>query len=226
MTELVRRIRPHTKRNGSFYLLLGAGGLLLIALVHGQTELIPWPVRLCLASFCLITMALGIGKLVEPDTSLEITPDKIHYIHIRGRWTLAWDDIVRYNVPTVQYGAKRQSLAFLGIRLRHYDAFLQQLSPRLAVHLLHQQRALMTQAIRSEMPPHRQYTDYFEVPDYFVSETGKRYSGVLATFAVRMQLMRELLGYDLYIPQNAFDRPLLDFVAHLKALQQTRSQYL
>lgn len=218
---VVQRIRPHTKRNGRVFVVIGAGGLLLLLLVDAQLAL-PWPLHLCLAAFCLVTMALGIGKLIEPETSLEITPERMTYFHFRGSWQIDWDDIVRFDVPDIQRGLERQQVAFLGIRLRSYDAFLQQLSPRLAVHLVHQQRPLMLQAVRSEMPAHREYLDYVDVPDIYISDSGKRYRGVIATFAVRMQLMREMLGYDLYISQNALDRPLDDFIVHLKALQSTR----
>ncbi|MCC5880665.1 MAG: DUF2982 domain-containing protein [Idiomarina sp.] len=223
--SLVQRIRPHTKRNGRVFIVIGAGGLALLLFVDAQLAL-PWPLHLSLAAFCLVAMALGVGKLVEPETSLEITPSAMTYFHFRGSWTVNWEDIVRFDVPDVQRGLERQQIPFLGIRLRHYDNFLQQLSPRLAVHLVHQQRPLMLQALRSEMPAHREYLDYVDVPDIYISESGKRYRGVIATFAVRMVLMREMLGYDLYISQNALDRPLDEFIAHLKALQSTRLQHL
>ena len=222
---LMQKIRPHTKRNGRVFITMGAGGLALLLLIDGQLAL-PWPLHLSLSGFCLIAIALGIGKIIEPETSLEITPKAITYFHFRGSWQLHWENVVRYDIPDVQRGLERQQLPFLGIRLRNYDAFLEQLSPRLAVHLVHQQRPLMLQALRSEMPPHREYMDYVDVPDIYLSDSGKRYRGVIATFAVRMVLMREMLGYDLYIAQNALDRPLEDFITHLKALQTTRMQYL
>lgn len=222
---LRQQIRPHTKRNGRAYIVIGSGGLLLLLLVDAQFPL-PWPLYLCLASLCLITLALGVGKVIEPEVSLEITPSAMTYFHLRGAWRVNWEDIVRFDIPDLQRGLEKHQLPFLGIRLRSYDALLQQLSPRLAVHLVHQQRSLMRQAMRTEMPAHREYFDYVEVPDTYQSDSGKLYRGILATFAVRMLLMREMLGYDLYIPQNAFDRPLEAFMAHLKDLQATRLQHL
>ena len=220
-----QQIRPHTKRNGRAYIVFGGGGLLLLLLVDAQSPL-PWPLYLCLASLCLIMLALGVGKLIEPDVSLEITPSAMTYFHLRGSWQVNWEDIVRFDIPKLQRGSEKHQIPFLGIRLRSYDALLEQLSPRLAVHLVHQQRSLMRQAMRTEMPEHREYFDYVEVPDTYQSDSGKLYRGVLATFAVRMILMREMLGYDLYIPQNAFDRPLDAFIAHLRDLQATRLQHL
>lgn len=218
------RIRPHTKRNGRMFTVLGLGGLLLLLAVHSQVP-IPWPLRLTLAGFCLVTIALGIGKLIEPDTSLEITPQQITYLHFRGQWQLPWDQIQRFDIPKVQRGMEQVELPFLAIRLRDYDQFLSALSPRLAVHLVHQQRPLMMQAIRSEMPAHREYLDYVDVPDVFTTDSGKTFRGVLATFGMRMLLMREMLGYDLYISQNALDRPLDEFIRYLKDLQNTRQRY-
>lgn len=224
-STVTQYIRPLTKRNGRLFIIAGVGGVALVVAIHAAIE-IPWPIRLTLSGIFLVMIALGIGKIIEPEVSLEITPEDIRYIHFRGSWRLAWDDVLRFDIPHTQRGLEYSDLPFLGIRLRDYDRFLSQLSPRLAVHLVHQQRAMMMQAIRSDMPAHREYMDYVEVPSIFVTESGKTVRGVLATFAVRMTLMREMLGYDLYISQNALDRPLPEFIEHLKALQATRQQYL
>lgn len=224
-STVTQYIRPLTKRNGRLFLIAGAGGLALVLAIHAAIE-IPWPIRLTLCGLFVVMIVLGIGKLIEPEVSLEITPEAIRYMHLRGSWSLAWDDVLRFDTPKTQRGLELIELPFLGIRLRNYDRFLSQLSPRLAVHLVHQQRPMMMQAIRSDMPAHREYMDYVEVPDIFVTESGKTFRGVIATFAVRMTLMREMLGYDLYISQNALDRPLPEFIEHLKALQATRQQYM
>lgn len=225
MVSLVQKIRPHTKRNGSLFILVGSGAFILIHLIHLELSL-PWPIRFCISAFSLIAIVLGIGKLVEPDTSLEISPEFIRYLHFRGSWELPWEDLVRFGVPIITRGLKQHQTPYLGLKLRRYDRFLSQLSPRLAVHLIHQQRALMMQALRSEMPAHRSYTDYIEMTDFYTCENGKSYRGLLATFAVRMTLMREMLGYDIFIPQNALDRPLDEFISHLKDLQATRGLHL
>lgn len=226
MNDVTQYIHPQTKRNGSLFILIGGGGFVLLLLVDASSDLVPWPVRLCLSAFCLIALVLGIGKLLEPSTSMEITPGYIRYQHIRGSWVLPWADIQRFDIVTLRFGHESRQLPFLGIRLRHYEQFLEQLSPRLAVHLLHQQRALMLQSVRNQMPAHRQYTDYLEIPDYFLCDSGQRFTGVLANFALRMTMMRELLGYDLYIPQNALDRPLDDFIQYLHELEHSRQQHL
>ncbi|MGX5913303.1 DUF2982 domain-containing protein [Aliidiomarina sp. Khilg15.8] len=226
MSTLMQRIRPHTKRNGGSYILLAIVLVIAMAFTHTQVVALPWPLRLSLLCFALITIALGVAKLFEPSTSLEISPQSIRYLHFKGSWELPWDDIVRFDIPTLQRGLRRQPIPFLGFRLRQYDSLLEQLSPRLAVHLLNDQRSLLATAIRSEKPAHRQYTDYFEVPDIFTSESGRVYRGVMATFAMRMVHMRELMGYDLLISQNAFDRPLEEFQEYLRQLQDTRQSHL
>lgn len=226
MSTLMQRIRPHTKRNGGSYVLLALVVVLTMAFTHSQVIPLPWPLRLSLICFALITVTLGVAKLFEPSTSLEITPQSIRYLHFKGSWQLPWDDIVRFDIPTIQRGLKRQPIPFLGFRLREYDRLLAQISPRLAVHMMNDQRSLLATAIRSEKPANRQYTDYFEVPDIFTSDSGQVYRGVIATFAMRMVHMRELLGYDILISQNAFDRPLEDFQQYLRQLQTTRQSHL
>lgn len=226
MNGVTQQIHPFTKRNGCLFILISGGGFVLLLLTDATTDSVPWPVRLCLSAFCLIALVLGIGKLIEPATSLEITPHSIRYQQIRGDWTVLWEDLQRFDIVTLSFGMDTRQLPFLGIRLRRYEHFLEQISPRLAVHLLHQQRALMLQAVRNQMPAHRQYTDYLEVPEYFLCDNGQRFTGVLASFAMRMTMMRELLGYDLYIPQNALDRPLPEFLSYLHELERTRQPYL
>lgn len=224
-SSITHYIRPNTKRNGSVLLILGVGGLALVLAIHTQIE-IPWPIRLTLCSVSLVMFVLGVGKLMEPEVSFEITPQQLRYLHFRGSWQLDWSAIQRFDIPSRRKGLDLVELPFLGIRLRSYDAFLGQLSPRLAVHLMYQQRPLMLQLLRTEMPTHRNYLEYVEAVDYYVGDSGQTFRGVIATFAKRMTLMREMLGYDLFVPQNAFDRPLPEFIAHLKALQATRQQYL
>jgi len=216
------QITPHTKRNGLAITLFAAILILVLLYLNQSTLNVPLAVFIAGFGFALVTGALGVAKLLEPPTSLQITPEEIQYIHRKGQWTLRWDDIVRFDIPRVRRGLEQHELPFIGFRLHSYDQFLQQLSPRMAVHLMIEQRQLMGVALRSEKPAHRDYAEYYDVPTRWKSPAGKTYTGVYASFAARMEYMRELLGYDLYISQNAFDRDPESFRAFLNELQQHR----
>ncbi|MCC5855701.1 MAG: DUF2982 domain-containing protein [Idiomarina sp.] len=218
-------IRPSAKRNGLALTAIGATLLLFCLFLNATDAPIPGPVLLLLSVIALVILALGIAKLLEPESSFSITPEHICFRHRKGTWVLPWETIQRFDVPRVQRGLHLQDMPFLGIRLREYDTFLEHLSPRLAVYLMMEQRQILLTALRSEKPEHRDYQEYFDVPFRWKSETGVVYEGVLASFALRMTHLRELLGYDLFISENALDRPAHEFRAFLQELESTRSQH-
>lgn len=222
----VKKIEPETKRNGLALTLFGIGFIILLAVLRTTGAPLEWPLFLALFGFGAVTTVLGIAKLAEPPTSMEITPETIRYIHPKGSWWLYWDDLQQFNMPTIHRGPEPETLPFLGFRLRSYERFMAELSPRMAVHLLMEQRQLMTVAVRSEKPEHREYTEYYESPQVYKTSEGHTYRGVYAAFAARMEHMRELLGYDIYISQNAFDRGADEFRQMLQELNKYRQDYL
>lgn len=76
---------------------------------------------------------------------------------------------------------------------------LDDISPRLASALLFEQRQLLTMALRHQAPEREDYTPYFDIPDSYISPNGTVYKGLIGVFGKRMEQMRELLGYDLYV---------------------------
>lgn len=170
-----------------------------------------------------VLLFLGSAKIIEPPISLEITPQTIRYCHRRGHWQVHWDNIVRYDVPRVQHGLEFDELPYIGFALRDIEPIITTITPRLAVNLLTEQRHLLVVALRHERPDIQDYSPYFEVPDRFAAASGKIYTGVQAMFATRCAHFRELLGYDLFIPVSALDRPPDDFLHWLKQLESTRT---
>lgn len=166
---------------------------------------------------------LGSAKVFEPPISFEITPEAIRYCHRRGHWQIFWDNIVRYDTPRVHRGLELDEVPYIGFALRDVEPLLADITPRLAVYLLSEQRHLLVVALRHERPDIQDYSPYFEVPDHFVAASGKIYKGVQAMFATRCTHFRELLGYDLFVPVSALDRPPEEFVAWLHALQNTKA---
>ena len=166
---------------------------------------------------------LGSAKVFEPPISLVITPQAIRYCHRRGFWQINWDNIVRYDTPRVHRGLELDELPYIGFALRDIEPLLADITPRLAVYLLSEQRHLLVVGLRHERPDIHDYSPYFEVPDRFVAPSGKIYKGVQAMFATRCTHFRELLGYDLFIPVSALDRPSDDFLLWLKQLENTRA---
>jgi len=170
-----------------------------------------------------VLIFLGSAKVFEPPISLEITPEAIRYCHRRGYWQITWENIVRYDVPRVHRGLELDDVPYIGFALRDLEPLLAEITPRLAVYLLSEQRHLLVVALRHERPDIRDYSPYFEVPDRFAAPSGTVYKGVQAMFATRCTHFRELLGYDLFVPVSALDRPPDDFLRWLKQLENTRA---
>lgn len=171
-------------------------------------------------------LLLGCAKLMEPPISIAITPTTITYLHRRGSWVIAWDNVMRYGVPQLHRGMGYDTLPYLGIRLRNIEPLLSTITPRLAVHLLREQRHLIVTALRYEKPDLGDYTPYFEVPDRYVAESGTIYYGVQAMFAKRCEHFRELLGYDLVLSATTLDRDLDAFISWLQKLERNRKPTL
>ncbi|WP_250894661.1 DUF2982 domain-containing protein, partial [Aeromonas dhakensis] len=55
---------------------------------------------------------------------------------------------------------------------------------------------------------------------HFRSPSGQRYEGVIAMLANRMTRLRDLLGYDLLVPDNSLDRDPAEFVRLLHQYQR------
>ena len=216
-------VTPHAKRNAIAFCGLSLLLLFIIVFAHLVRNDIPSGITVVLGATSGILMLLGIGKVIEPPVSLSITPEQITYLHRRGSWTISWDNIVRFDVPRVNRMLDLEDAPYLGFRLYDIDEVLQSISPRLASALLFEQRQLLTLALRHERPDQNDYSQYFEIHERYVSPQGQTYKGLIACFGARMEHMRGLLGYDIYVSANALDREIYEFKAHLQKLQASRN---
>lgn len=165
---------------------------------------------------------LGVAKIVEPPVSLIITPTEIRYEHRRGTWCLDWDNLLRFDIPRTHRGMELEELPYIGFRVHDMEPILDAISPRLAVYLVSEQRHLLAVALRHERPDLNDYTPFYDIPTSYKTASGKVYRGVQALFAVRCAQLRDLLGYDLYVPASALDRPLDEFCQWMQQVKQHR----
>ncbi|WP_417436048.1 DUF2982 domain-containing protein [Idiomarina abyssalis] len=216
-------VSPQARRNALTFCGLALLLFALLVFLHLIRNDIPIGLSVVLGAASGILMLLGIGKLIEPPVSLVITPEGIRYLHRRGQWEIRWENIIRYDVPRVNRVMELEDAPFIGFRLYHVEEVLDDISPRLASALLFEQRQLLTMALRHQAPDREDYTPYFDIPDSYISPGGKVYKGLIGVFGKRMEQMRELLGYDLYVSSAALDRDIYDFKAHLQKLQASRN---
>ncbi|HHQ4519661.1 TPA: DUF2982 domain-containing protein [Aeromonas veronii] len=223
-----QHIKPLVRRNG--LTLIWAGGLitnLMLLLLWLLVEGPVLPAYILLLSGMMMTL-IGWLKLNEPPISLSLCQQSLHYHHKYGGWALKWHNIQRIDQPRIHVGWDLQPLPYIGFKIKQYDEFLTLITPRLAVHLLTEQRPVLLHALHNEQPHEQpvhtndplQGIDWLE-ESHFCSPQGLHYDGALAMLAHRMIRMRHLLGYDLLIPIGSLDREPDDF---LKLLRQYRQE--
>lgn len=217
-------VTPAAKRNALAFSGLGLVLFIVIFFIHLVSDNVPSGVTVVFGATSGILLLLGVGKLIEPSVSLVITPEHIRYLHRRGSWQISWDNIIRYDVPRINRVLELEDAPFIGFRLYNVDEVLQSISPRLASALLFDQRQLLIMALRHERPDEADYSKYFDIPDRYVSPAGTVYKGLIASFGLRMEQLRDLLGYDLYVSAMALDREIYEFKAHLQKLQASRNE--
>lgn len=191
--------RAATARGGVKTLLLSASAivlwLLLLLLFPDLLHATAW---VLLFICCVLGLIAGYGKLTEPLYVIELDSSGFVYNHYKGRWFIPWHGFAFISVPELA----GEELAYIGVKLRDHESFLDQLQPRLAVHLMVEQRHLFIAALGSNCPAGTCPTDLMiEVGEYRGAR--RRYTGAIAMFARRMQLLRQSTGFDLFIPTSA-----------------------
>jgi len=121
-------VRPLSKRNGLTLTWLGGLSLLL-----GLGLFLTWPtlfaVGLMFFSLGAISLILGLAKVYEPETTLALDDKGLTYFHRRGKVSIDWDNIQRVDIPRVTNGLDTIELSYLGIKLKHLNPILDNISP-------------------------------------------------------------------------------------------------
>ena len=217
---------PMVRRNGLTLILLGMViTITMIFILFFLREQLLMPVIFLLLAG-LMTILVGALKLSEPHFSLSLCQDCLQYHHKYGGWILKWRNIQRIDQPRIHLGWDLVPLPYIGLKIKDYDDFLTLITPRLAVRLLTEQRAVLLQAISSERPDcltggcgSGLLGEGLLEESRFRSPSGQQYDGVIAMLGNRMARLRDLLGYDLLVPDNSLDRPPADFVHLLNQYQ-------
>lgn len=220
-TEAPILIRAASKRNGMTSVFVGAVALLvaiaMFKLLPEDTHII----AIFMTSLAIVAFLIGWFKVREPAHSLMLDKQHIHYLHRKGHWQLSWNNIQRVDIPRVTNGIDQTELMLIGLRIKHYQPLLQAISPRLATHIMMEQRPLLLQSQSENCQSGSCYSDDLIEEDRFKDEDGTVYTGVKAMFANRMNKLRQRLGYDLFINASELDREVNEFVSLLRDCHRT-----
>ncbi|MBY5921214.1 DUF2982 domain-containing protein [Ferrimonas balearica] len=204
-------IAPISRRNRLTLSLL-SGGLALIFLIALSKGLsLIW--LLPLALLTVFTTVLAIGKRIEPAITLRLDSQGLNYHHRRGHYEVDWEQMLRIDQPRVPEHPG-QPLDYVGIRLRDPARFYQAIAPRLALSLLREQRPL-TRLAQPEC-------NSGQCADLLPDETALPESGltgIRAAYATHQMMLRQQLGYDLYLHHSCLDRSPQEFIVLVRDYQ-------
>lgn len=206
-------IKPLARHHALFLSLLGSIILFLSLLLSNffwHQARLPLMLMILIA---IVIIFIGILKLSEPQHSFIITPQKLHFAHRYGFWYINWNAISYINQIAETHGIEQHHLPYIGIRLKNLTEIACNISPRLASRLLHEQRPLLAFCLRCQLISAEQSGIDFTA---FFDNNGNTITGPIAAFLHHSELLKNALGYHLYIPETALDRDIIDFVTLLK----------
>ncbi|MEI6860106.1 MAG: DUF2982 domain-containing protein [Shewanella sp.] len=208
------QINSKFKRNSITLTLVGVIALTIgIGLFLSSAAMFA-PGMVCF-SLGVISLVLGVSKILEPEISLDINQQGLKYHHRRGSIFIHWSNIQRIDIPRGLDGLESIKLPYIGIKLNKINPVLDIVPGRLATGLLTEQRPLLMSAMTLD-------EDLIELEDYMNSEftplliNDERYRGVLAMFGHRCEMLSKNLGFHLYIPVDCLDRSADEFVNLLR----------
>jgi hypothetical protein len=207
----------------ALFLMLLAVVILIITLVVSQHCWRDFRLMLIFSYLiAIVVMFIGLLKRSEPSVSFRLTPQRIQYHHRHGNWTLYWQQI--QNIKTIKevVGLKIVALPYIGIRLKSLDVLAEQISPRLANRLIHEQRPLMSFSVMRNLLSLEEAQLNFNP---FTLASGKIIKGPLAAFLHHCQMLHKGLGYHLYVHESSTDRDIDAFCQLLKQCQHYGENY-
>ena len=210
-------------RHHSLFLILLALALFVFTFIISQFY---WRShRLHLIFIYLITIVIlftGLLKRSEPSNSFQITPKGIWHYHRHGSWRLTWQQIQTINSIREVIGITTIALPYIGIKLKNIEVLADQISPRLANRLIHEQRPIVAFAIKQQLLSFEEAQLNFTP---FVLTSGGVIKGPLAAFLHHSKMLHNAMGYHLYIDEPSTDRELDDFCLLLKQCQRYCNNY-
>lgn len=166
---------------------------------------------LVLFASCIVFLT-GFLKYSEPNISYKLSRKRLYFYHRNGHWDIAWNTIIKIGNVSSRSGLDHVQLPYIGIKLENIEFIAQNISPRLANKLIHEQRELLILAARNNEIILDSGLISFEP----FTLNKKIYKGPIAAWLFRTEQLVSIYGYHLFIPDTTFDRELDDFLNFLK----------
>ncbi|WP_448565703.1 DUF2982 domain-containing protein [Thalassotalea ganghwensis] len=214
-------IAGNANKHGRFALVVGVFGLFIVLLL-GQWfwQDAKFPLMFA-ALVAIVTIVIGASKLLEPRYRFDLTPQALTFIHRKGCWSLPWSVIRNIYPITNTHGIVREELGYIGIRVEQLTDIANNMPPRLANHLLHEQKPLLLYCVSRGLAKREEVIINFE--SFKLGD--KEIKGPLAGFLHQCVLLHRVYGAHLFIAQTDIDRSMEDFTALLKNCKAHHQNY-
>ncbi|WP_318486117.1 DUF2982 domain-containing protein [Photobacterium leiognathi] len=133
-----------------------------------------------------------------------------------GGWSTPWGNISQLGTAQIDRQGWQQPLPWIGVKLKDYDEFICNISPRLAARMIIEQRILLIMAIKNSEEDNHVIEDILFDDEPYQGHNGCIFKGLRAMLANRMHYNRQYLGFDFFISEDALDRPMNDFLGLLR----------
>lgn len=209
-------IRPIAKHHQSFLLVIGVV-LLATSVTLNGLYWHDYKFQLMLLLFVsLIVLFVAFLKVTEPSDSLTISRQSISFRHRYGKWHIPWKNVLRIAQPSIQTNFQYVDLPYIGIRTSSLKELAENITPRLANRLIHEQKELLVVAARYNHIKLENGLIHFEPYEL----EGTIYKGPIAAWLYRTEQLSTIYGFHLYLPENSLDRSIESLVALLMNCKQ------
>ena len=209
----VINIRPQSKHHQWFSFLFGVF-LLAVSLLMNLLFWQEYKFQLMLLMFaCLILILIGYMKLSEPSISYQLSRNDVTHFHRYGNWKIMWQEVIRIGELNTMINGQYTQLPYLGIKLQSLESLADNISPRLANKLLHEQQELLILAVKNQGI----YLGYGLINFEVFHLNNKIFKGPIAAWLHRTEQLSIIYGYHLFLPESSFDRELTPFLSLLKS---------
>lgn len=208
-----RYIKPVNSQPSIYWFALSLAMILAIGITSFILPTINNVGLSVLLLFALTFSVIAFKQMNAPILTFTLSFMHFQYHSAEGGWSIRWQAIQQLGLtelPTTE--GWYQTLPWMGVKLKDYDAFLTSVCPRVASKMLIEQRGLLFLAVkRTPNSPHAIEDMLFDDTPY-TTQKGVVLKGLIAMLANRMRYNRELLGFDFFISDDLLDRPLGEFI--------------
>lgn len=166
-----------------------------------------------LSLFGLLTFFIVTHFLIEKSkVSFTLTATHFQQHMFKGGWVVKWSNISQVGICTYEKEGWHQPIPWIGIKLKDYEPYLDNICPRISTQLLLEQRSLLYLGMKQSGKENTAFEDVVLDSKHFVTPSGFKYKGLQAMLANRMAYQRENFGYDIFISTSDLDRSGDEFV--------------